>query len=128
MGNGDMRAERSNSVTTRSSVVKLLLCSLAGVAAMGTVSPAQQTPPVVRIDSGQLQGVAELATESGKRAELVYAASAEFKRTARIPVSPAGLGEPKLPPTIPAVTITVFTATGKRVRTLPFKRTGCSFA
>ena len=54
-----MRAERGDGSRAASRVTRLLLCSLAALAAamgVGTVAHSQ-TPPHVRVESGELQGV-----------------------------------------------------------------------
>ena len=68
-----MRVERNDRASAGSRVTTLLLCSLAGLAAMGAGTAAfsqtpapSQTPPVVRVESGELQGVVDDGVASFK--------------------------------------------------------------
>jgi len=91
---------------------------------------------------GVIDGMAEMAQEitwaEGRGVEQTNFHNHPLLRIKQVPpidvywrktdYAPTGLGEPTLPPILPAVTNAIFAATGKRIRTLPLKRSGLSWA
>jgi para-nitrobenzyl esterase len=82
-----MTEKHSNSIRMASRVIKLLLFSLAGLAAIG-VGSAQQAPPVVRVDSGQLQGVVDDGVVSYKGIPFAAPPVGELRWRPPQPVAP----------------------------------------
>jgi isoquinoline 1-oxidoreductase beta subunit len=65
-----------------------------------------------RVQQGNFDGYPVLRLTEMPRVETFIVPSAE---------KPGGIGEPGVPPIAPAVANAVFTLTGKRLRSLPFK-------
>jgi para-nitrobenzyl esterase len=82
-----MRAEREDSAKTFSRVTRILVCSLAGLAAVGAAT-AQQTTTVVRVDSGQLQGAMEDGVVSYKGIPFAAPPAGDLRWRPPQPVAP----------------------------------------
>jgi isoquinoline 1-oxidoreductase beta subunit len=95
------------------------------------------------IQGGMIDGLSELmdqeiTVEKGRVVQTNYHQH-KLVRLTQIPAeieihylksdnNPTGLGEPSMPPLLPAVTNAIFTATGVRVRSLPLVKSGFSWA
>jgi len=95
-----------------------------------------------QVHSSVIDGISQLMTEvtiTGGHADQAAWADYPVLKIRQAPKSidaffvpseanPTGLGEPALPPILPAVTNAIFTATGVRVRTLPISKSGFRWA
>lgn len=89
------------------------------------------------IVDGMSEMLQEISLKNGRVVQSNYHQHPMLKMSQAPPVevhflksnnSPTGLGEPALPPILPAVCNAIFTATGERIRTLPITKQGFSFA
>jgi isoquinoline 1-oxidoreductase subunit beta len=89
------------------------------------------------IVDGMSEMLQEISLQNGRVAQSNYHQHPMLKMSQTPPIevhflksdnSPTGLGEPALPPILPAIANAVFTATGERIRTMPMTKQGFSFA
>jgi len=86
---------------------------------------------------GMSEMLQEISLENGRVAQSNYHQHPLVKMSQTPPIEvhwiksnnpPTGLGEPALPPILPAIANAVFTATGERIRTMPMTKQGFGFA
>jgi isoquinoline 1-oxidoreductase subunit beta len=86
---------------------------------------------------GMSEMLQEISLKNGRVAQSNYHEHPLVKMSQTPPIEvhflksdnpPTGLGEPALPPILPAIANAVFTATGERIRSMPMTKQGFSFA
>jgi isoquinoline 1-oxidoreductase beta subunit len=89
------------------------------------------------IVDGMSEMLQEISLKDGRVAQSNYHEHPLVKMSQTPPIEvhflktnnpPTGLGEPALPPILPAIANAVFSATGERIRTMPMTKQGFSFA
>jgi isoquinoline 1-oxidoreductase beta subunit len=84
----------------------------------------------ITIDKGRVQQTnfsnanAALAYPPARMAQIPAKIAVEFVLS---PGNPTGLGEPSLPPAVPAITNAIYAASGVRIRSLPLVKSGYSW-
>ena len=94
---------------------------------MTTMSTPRTRAQVVAPRSGEISAVAGRITQSNfnnfRVARMSDAPVRVDVHQVESDAPPSGIGEPGVPPVIPAIANAVFAATGKRVRELPLSKT-----